>query len=662
MSTIMNSSALKRGVVAVLGIALALTLLIPAPHARAQTSAELQAQINQLLVVIAQLQAQLGGGTSICPAGLWSRDLGQGSTGADVLALQRFLNSNSDTRLAVSGAGSPGMETQYYGPITASAVSKFQVKYRAQVLTPLGLVNPTGYFGPSSRVQANMLCTDVTIPDPDDDDDQDDDNALRGGEASLENFDARSGDTNLSEGDDMAEVMDVRFNVKDGDVRISRIDVAFDHVSGGDDDPWDVFDELAILVDGDEIGSVDLSDEDDWNEDDPQNGDYRIRVTNLDTWIVREGKRAEFTVALSVAGSVDDADTGVDWEIFIPDNGIRAVDGLNINHYIGNTNDTVSFDIDEEGGKDELFVRSSSEDPDATTLQLNSNSRSSWLTVFAFDLDTDDSQNDIEVETIPVTVEFSTSTYNALVHDARLVIDGEKYDDFTVTNGASTTATLTFDLDKDLVIDAGDRVTAELEIQFKALGSANEGTTIQSRVDGDDIEAEGADDLGASQLGGSATSDTHTLRSSGVVIGNVTTSETVRDNGTAADTGVYTIRFDVTAFEEDVYVNRTTASGTTMGTAGVNFLVEDSNGDQVGGGSSSAALSSNASVSGNRYRVAEGQTRTFTLSVSYTPAADDFYRVQLYSVNWNDTNADPDVQQRALPEQNYETDYENLDS
>lgn len=658
----LTQGAWKRGSVALLSVALALTLLTPGSLAHAQTSAALQAQINQLLATIAQLQAQLGGGTTSgsCSA-VWTRDLGTGSSGTDVLALQRFLNRSADTRLAASGAGSPGMETQYYGPITAAAVSKFQAKYRSDILAPLGLVNPTGYFGASSRAKANALCAAGVPTTPGDDDDDDD--RLDGGEASLEGFTIRDEDTNLSEGDDEAEVATVEFDVEDGDVRINRIDIAFDHVSGGDDDPWDVFDEIFIFVDGDEVASMDVSDEDEWDEDNPENGDYRIRITDVDDWVVREGETAEFTIAVSVAGSVDDAGSGVEWEIFVPDDGIRATDGLNINHYIGDTDDTVSFDIDEEGGDDELMVRSSDEDPDATTLQLDESDRSDWLTVFAFDLDTEDSEDDIEIRSLPIEVEFSTSTYNAFVNDARLVIDGEEFDDFEVTNGGTDTATLTFDFGNDeLVIDAGERVTAELQLEFRALDEDDEGTTVVSSINGDDIEAEGADDLDADQIGGSATSETHTLRTTGVTFDNVETTESVRDNDTAADTGIYTIRFDVTAFEEDIYIPRSAVRGTSLGTAGVNYVIEDASGDATVAGTASAALTSNASVSGSNFRIPEGETKRFTLSVSYTPASDDFYRVQLYSVNFNDTNAAPDVQQRALPEQNYETDFESLDS
>jgi len=54
-----------------------------------------------------------------------SRDLSFGMTGADVQALQQFLNTNGYT-VATSGAGAPGHETIYYGALTQNAVSRFQ--------------------------------------------------------------------------------------------------------------------------------------------------------------------------------------------------------------------------------------------------------------------------------------------------------------------------------------------------------------------------------------------------------------------------------------------------------------------------------------------------------------------------------------------------------
>ena len=132
------------------------------------TVADLQAKIAQLIAQIEELKtlqsgrtttvvASTGGGSAACPY-TWTRNLAMGSSGDDVRQLQRFLNSNPQTQVAVSGVGSPGNETSYYGPATTRAVSKFQELYAAQILTPLGLTNGTGGFYTSTRTHANSIC------------------------------------------------------------------------------------------------------------------------------------------------------------------------------------------------------------------------------------------------------------------------------------------------------------------------------------------------------------------------------------------------------------------------------------------------------------------------------------------------------------------------
>ncbi len=53
--------------------------------------------------------------------------------GSDVVALQRFLNQDPATLLALAGPGSRGAETAYFGPATEAAVKRFQLKYGATV-------------------------------------------------------------------------------------------------------------------------------------------------------------------------------------------------------------------------------------------------------------------------------------------------------------------------------------------------------------------------------------------------------------------------------------------------------------------------------------------------------------------------------------------------
>lgn len=85
----------------------------------------------------------------------FDRDLTLGSTGEDVRALQIKLNQDVDTLLSAAGPGAPGAETTYFGPITATAVKRFQEKYAGEILTPIGLSVGTGYVGAATRAKLN---------------------------------------------------------------------------------------------------------------------------------------------------------------------------------------------------------------------------------------------------------------------------------------------------------------------------------------------------------------------------------------------------------------------------------------------------------------------------------------------------------------------------
>ncbi|MFB6212772.1 MAG: peptidoglycan-binding protein, partial [Candidatus Magasanikbacteria bacterium] len=80
----------------------------------------------------------------------FSRNLELGNEGPAVKKLQVYLN-NHGYKLAKKGPGSPGNETNYFGPKTRRALKEFQVDHSSKILAPVGLENATGYFGPSTR-------------------------------------------------------------------------------------------------------------------------------------------------------------------------------------------------------------------------------------------------------------------------------------------------------------------------------------------------------------------------------------------------------------------------------------------------------------------------------------------------------------------------------
>ena len=630
----------------IFGFAVALTLLA-GTQVQAATVEELQDQIDALL-------AQLSGVSSTPSTGCYAftRDLTDGVSGADVSALQSYLAAKGMFSVAPTG---------YFGPITKSAVASWQ--------SANGVSPAAGYFGAISRAKFNATCTGGTTTPDDNDNDND---TVSGGESDLNSYEASSGnDSDVEEGGD-AEVFEFQFDVDDADAEVERVDVMFSLTSvAGDQEPWEVFDELTLSLDGEEVGSVDGSDEDNWDED--ANDEYRVRFNNIDT-VVDEDSTPEFTLMIAVQNNIDGLPSAVEWTVWVPEEGVRALDGEGIDHTIGDADtlagatDEVAFDIDAEGDGEELKVSESDNNPDATVLELEDDQTSDWLTVLVFTLEAED--NDIEVRELPVRSVFSSSTWANYVDDAKLVIDGEDFDDFT----ASTTFSggMIFDFDNDeLVIAEGEEVEIELMLKLNALDLGDEGVTVTSSVtsmDTDAIDAEGAEDLDATQLTGSATGDAHTLRTDGISLasGDVSASVDVVE-GNDNDQATYTIEFEVTAFGEDFYVPfgaiASTSSWTDEGVS-FDFLDGSNNIVTVGAASSTASLDSTADEDDSAYVVREGDTETFTLTVDYIPggSAPVSYKVLLQNVYFRlegiaDSAA---TAQDALPEADYRTNAVNI--
>ncbi len=609
--------------VAFVAAAMLLTLVTPA---KAATTEELQAQIAALMAQIAALSGtpSTGTGSAACT---FTRALTTGAEGADVTCLQNYLIKGG---FAIS-AGATG----YFGGQTASAVAAWQ--------SANGVMPAAGYFGPVSQAKYSALM--ASNPSTPGEDDSDNESGDLSGEADLDSAEISSADDDqVEEGAEDAEIAEFKVEFADGDAEISRLDIT---ISSTSVDSWDVLEEVSLWVDGDEVARMAADDEDDYLDED----DGTLRFSGLDI-VAMEDEEVTIVIAATIQNNIDSEDMGefnvsVDAIRFFDADGVATTDDATGD--LGNPGETVEFTIEEAGFEDEILVKTSSEDPDATTLKVEDDSKSDWLSVFMFDLDTDDSINDIELDSVQVTLALSAA-YNTVVDDAELVIDGTTIDDFTVGSTTATTTTLTFDVDGDVTIDAGDRVGAELKLRFKSL--AVEGTTVQASVTGAAaVQGEGADDVDST---GAATGDQHTLRSQGVSVAldddsaNVTTGDSAGD-----DYATYKLVLEVTAFEQDVFISTNEATSTDVS-------VVNSAGADVAG-TSTVVIDSSADVEGGSFKIAEGETETVTITVTFdATTAGAAARLQLNDLTFGATDGANNQTWVALPATDYRTDIVTL--
>lgn len=83
--------------------------------------------------------------------GILPRTLKLGDSGEDVRFLQKMLNKNPATAIALSGPGSQGMETDFFGTMTQAAVKRYQELYAPDILFAAGVFASTGIAGERTR-------------------------------------------------------------------------------------------------------------------------------------------------------------------------------------------------------------------------------------------------------------------------------------------------------------------------------------------------------------------------------------------------------------------------------------------------------------------------------------------------------------------------------
>ena len=546
-------------------VAAAMMISLFAPAAKAQTAEELQTQINDLMAQIATLQAQVGqGGTSasgVCPY-TWTRDLNMGATGADVMKLQQFLNANADTRVSASGAGSVGAETEYYGPATGAAVAKFQVMHRAEILTPLGMVNPSTYFGPSTRAKANSVCVTAPVvtpgtptPTPV--------GELEGGAGSINdvNYITKLSNEEVGEAVEDAEVAGLEIEADSGsDIELTAVNLNFSKGTAGSN--FDKYaEEVSVWVDGEEVARVDA-------DEFTKSNNYDKTVSLDNGGIIRAGEIGDLVVKVSGISNLDSTDATDTWTLEFESVRFRDAQGASVTDTeTGVINDaagrTFSFENFATAADLELKVTSGDDSiNDAHVIVVDDTNDTNGVELFSFNLEAQ-GDSDIVIDGLPINFTSVGAGVGEIVNTAEIWADGELVGSESVSTTTATTREIVFD-NLDWTISAGDKVAIVLKVDVNDTdGGFGEGATLSAvfgetetdDTDFDAVDSEG-NDLADGDKTGSASGDAQLFYTIAPEVEVLSTTISPIDNGTAAaESALAKTQLKLTARGGTLYLN-----------------------------------------------------------------------------------------------------------
>jgi hypothetical protein len=386
------------------------------------------------------------------------------------------LNAEGYT-VAMTGAGSAGNETDYFGELTRQALAASQA---ANNISPA-----VGYFGPLTRsalnaeLQMEEPANDEPANDepandePADDDDEDEDDEEEYGREGTIDLDDRSTYRNVEVG--MSQTKNVatyRVEAENSDVNIRRIDI---YVINDDADDYDEslmefrndIDHLALKVDGDVVAETAI------NRTTIDRDDEYVRFGGLDIDVERDGY---VDITIEVTASDEETPDSATYEIGpMEADSIRGVDSAGINIYTPSVSG-IEFELTgEESG--ELDIAKNSSTPDEGVVVIDADELE-LVPLLIFDLEVGDS--DLDLETLTVAID-GYSTFDGTVET--IVLRPEEGDDFEQDAASS----VDFD-DLDMELESGNTYTFEVWADVKVADVDEQGDSLRASVRQSDNE------------------------------------------------------------------------------------------------------------------------------------------------------------------------------
>ncbi len=285
-----------------------------------------------------------------------------------------------------------------------------------------------------------------------------------------------------------------------------------------------------------------------------------------------------------------------------------------------------------------LSLSEDASNPSAGYMVAKATTSSGPFSVLAFDINDIATSTDLLVSSLKINVtSLATSTpANAIISSATLSVNGS-----TSTGFVGSDNTITF---SGLHITIGHsskvvgRVSLTLSSQEGHYGATGASLRLVLKKDGVQATTMNSDHvIAVSAMSGSAMGNKQKIVVGSIVtVSKVSASAvlTYNANNPSRSYGTYVLKFDVTAVGGDIYVPN---MATTTSLSAVIYAVSGTGSSSFKGASTASFSSTADSSSSTRYIVHDGDTKTFTLSVSADPTTTGDYTTGISKIRFGTT-------------------------